>query len=115
MGSSYSQLFIEGYTNWRKLINENDQGVTIIRFVNIINKIILCFKEPFLVITEFCARGNLKHLLRKSRIPLENDGSGESSQYENIFSTLCHRKLLQISVDIANGMQHLASHQVYTL
>ena len=75
-------------------------------------KIFLDNLEPILVITEFCARGNLRHLLRKSRIPVENDGDDNSSEYKNVFSTLCHRKLLQMAVDIANGMQHLAVHQV---
>ena len=64
------------------------------------------------MITELCAHGNLRHLLLKSRIPIENDGSDNSSEYKNVFSTLCHRKLLQIAVDIANGMQHLAAHKV---
>ena len=77
---------------------------------------IIFFKlEPILVITEFCVRGNLRHLLRKSRIPVENDDSGDSTEYKNIFSTLCHRKLLQIAADIANGMQHLAAHEVLIL
>ena len=58
--------------------------------------------------TEFVSGGNLKVLLMKSRVdPLE-----EERTYTNITSTLTERQLIQIAVDVANGMRHLESKQV---
>jgi serine/threonine protein kinase len=59
---------------------------------------------------EFCPGGNLRNLLVKSRVyPSEE----KSSNYINLASTLNHRQLLKIAADIANGMDHLATHKVY--
>jgi serine/threonine protein kinase len=60
---------------------------------------------------EFCPGGNLRNLLIKSRVyPSEE----KSSNYINLASTLNHRQLLKIAADIANGMDHLATHKVFT-
>ncbi|XP_028390746.1 fibroblast growth factor receptor 3-like [Dendronephthya gigantea] len=67
--------------------------------------------EPILVLTEFCSRGNLQYLLKNSRVSVTDDNNEDISQYKNVFSTLSHRKLLQIAVDIACGMKHLAANQ----
>ena len=69
------------------------------------------FIEPLLVITEFCSGGNLRKFLVNSRVA-SND---KSPNYINLASTLTHRQLLKIAVDVACGMIHLSSHKVATL
>ena len=60
------------------------------------------------MVTEFCTGGSLRNLLINSRInPSEN-----SPDYINMTSTLNHRELLKLAVDIANGMAHLSSQKV---
>ena len=78
--------------------------------IHVVPNLQLCFVEPILVITEYCSRGNLRKILRKSRIERFYENSSES--YINIVSTLSHRILLKLAADVANGMKHLASHQV---
>ena len=60
------------------------------------------------MVTEFCSGGSLRSLLINSRInPSEN-----SPDYINMTSTLNHRELLKLAVDIASGMAHLSSQKV---
>ena len=60
------------------------------------------------IVTEFCSGGSLRHLLINSRVnPSEN-----SPDYINMTSTLNHRELLKLAVDVANGMAHLSSQKV---
>ena len=67
-----------------------------------------CFSGKLHIVTEFCSGGSLQNLLIKSRInPLE-----DSPDYKNMASTLNHRELLKLAVDVANGMAHLSSQNV---
>ncbi|XP_046841787.1 fibroblast growth factor receptor 4-like [Xenia sp. Carnegie-2017] len=68
-------------------------------------------EEPVFVVTELCARGNLRKLLQNSRILSSETDKNSFHEYKNIFSTLSHTKLIQIAVDIANGMHHLEKHK----
>ena len=54
-----------------------------------------------LVVTEFCAGGNLRNFLRNSRM-----------DYQNLTSSLNDHQLLKIALDVVNGMVHLSSHKV---
>lgn len=54
-----------------------------------------------LVVTEFCAGGNLRNFLRNIRV-----------DNQNLTSSLNDRQLLKIAVDVANGMVHLSAHKV---
>ena len=56
--------------------------------------------------TEFCSGGSLRHLLINSRV----NPSKNSVDY--MASTLNHRELLKLAVDVANGMAHLSSQKV---
>ena len=62
------------------------------------------------VITEFCSGGNLRQFLINSRVDSFEENS---TRYIDFKSTLGHRQLLKIAVDIANGMVHLSSQKVY--
>ena len=69
---------------------------------------IYIFSGKLHIVTEFCSGGSLRNLLIKSRVnPSEN-----SPDYINMTSTLSHRELLKLAVDVANGMAHLSSQKV---
>ena len=61
-----------------------------------------------MVVTEFCSAGNLRKFLRKSAV-----FNNSESYVVNITSTLSHRQLLKIAVDVASGMAHLSYQKVY--
>jgi serine/threonine protein kinase len=63
------------------------------------------------VVIEFCPGGNLRNLLLNSRVGYPSPEN--SSNYINMTSTLNHRQLLKIAVDISNGMVHLSSQKVF--
>ena len=65
------------------------------------------------VITEFCPGGNLRQFLIKTRVSCREDVS--KNIYTSMMSTLNCFELLQIALDIANGMVHLASQKVLSL
>lgn len=71
---------------------------------------LLHFLEPLLLVMEFCSGGNLRKFLLNSRV----DSKDDSPTYINLSSTLTHRQLLKISVDVASGMIHLSSLKVIT-
>ena len=82
----------------------------ILKFVNTHpHQNILCLigactsEEPISVITEYCARGNLKHVLRKYSEIIDGTIPAESEP------KLTSEQLLSIAVDIARGMEHLAA------
>jgi serine/threonine protein kinase len=52
---------------------------------------------------EFCTGGNLKDLLRNSRV---------SEEYKNIYSNLTERQLINFAAEIARGMQFLFEKKV---
>ena len=60
------------------------------------------------IVTEFCSGGSLRNLLLKSRITTTEN----SPNYMNMASTLNHRELLKLAVDVASGMAHLSSQKV---
>jgi hypothetical protein len=64
------------------------------------------------VVIEFCPGGNLRNLLLNSRVGYPSPEN--SSNYINMTSTLNHRQLLKIAVDISNGMIHLSSQKVFS-
>lgn len=70
----------------------------------------LCFSAKLHILTEFCSGGCLRNLLINSRVDLPES----LSNHVNVTSTLNHRQLLKIAVDIASGMIHLSSHEVFT-
>ena len=63
------------------------------------------------IVTEFCSGGSLRNLLIKSRV----NPSEDSPDYINMTSTLNHRQLLKLAVDVANGMVHLSAQKVSTV
>ena len=66
--------------------------------------------EKLHVVIEFCPGGNLRNSLLNSRV---YPSPKNSSNYINMTSTLNHRQLLKIAVDISNGMAHISSQKVY--
>ena len=60
------------------------------------------------IVTEFCSGGSLRNLLLKSRITTTEN----LPDYINMASTLNHRELLKLAVDVASGMAHLSSQKV---
>ena len=64
------------------------------------------------VIVEFCPGGNLRQFLINSRISSSEENV---TKYINLTSTLNYRQLLKLSLDVANGMDHLSSQKVYFL
>ena len=60
------------------------------------------------MVVEFVPGGSLDKILRGSRIP----PGTEDANYVNIWSRLTERELLQIALDVSNGMRHLESKLV---
>ncbi|CAB4029262.1 Fibroblast growth factor receptor 1 [Paramuricea clavata] len=61
------------------------------------------------VVIEFCPGGNLLNFLLNSRVGYPSPET--SSSFINMTSTLNHRQLLKIAVDISKGMVHLSSQK----
>ncbi|CAB4024252.1 tyrosine- kinase receptor Tie-1-like, partial [Paramuricea clavata] len=72
------------------------------------SKIKLFSAEKLHVVIEFCPGGNLRNFLLNSRVYPSTENS---SNYINMTSTLNHRQLLKIAVDISNGMAHISSQK----
>jgi serine/threonine protein kinase len=56
---------------------------------------------------EFCSGGNLKDLLRSSRVNEES-----CVQYNNIYSKLTERQLINFAAEVARGMKYLFEKKV---
>ena len=56
---------------------------------------------------EFCCRGNLKEFLKESRINRE-----EHESYENIYSKLTEKQLINFASKIAKGLMFLNEQKV---
>ena len=69
---------------------------------------LFCYPEPVAVLTEYCAKGNLKSVLKKygeilsGKIPANSEPK------------LSSEKLLSMAVGVACGMEHLAAMRVST-
>lgn len=71
---------------------------------------LLLFLGKLHVITEFCPGGNLRQILVNSRVESSEENL---TKHNSVASTLNHRQLLKIAVDIANGMVHLSCRKVF--
>ncbi len=65
------------------------------------------FLVPILLVMEFCSGGNLKDLLRSSRVNKES-----CVQYNNIYSKLTERQLINFAAEVARGMKYLFEKKV---
>ena len=63
-----------------------------------------------MVVTEYCASGNLQKFLRNSKVINKSDTS--QSQSPKIYSTLSYHKLLKIAVEVSSGMLYLSKKKV---
>jgi hypothetical protein len=68
--------------------------------------IVFYLAEPISVITEYCARGNLKHVLKKYGEILNGTIPAKSEP------KLTNDQLLSMSVDVACAMKHLVAMKV---
>ena len=65
------------------------------------------FLVPVLLVMEYCPRGNLKDLLRASRVNEESH-----REYKNVYCKLTERQLLNFAAEIAKGMIFLFEKKV---
>ncbi|XP_068674838.1 fibroblast growth factor receptor 4-like isoform X2 [Montipora foliosa] len=90
------------------LIRELETLIHVGRHPNIVSLVGACtFEEPICVVIEFVSGGSLDKLLKASHVKNPNP----NTVYNNIWSRLNERELLNIASDVANGMKHLESKQ----
>ena len=95
-----------GQSDWNELLREFDvlKHVNSTGHRNIIKLIGGCTQEaPVLLLMEFCSGGNLKDLLRDSRI---------NEEYKNVYSKLTERQLINFAAEISAGMKFLFEKKV---
>ncbi|XP_068761952.1 fibroblast growth factor receptor 4-like [Montipora capricornis] len=90
------------------LIRELETLIHVGRHPNIVSLVGACtFEEPICVVIEFVSGGSLDRILKASHVKNPNP----NTVYNNIWSRLNERELLNIASDVANGMKHLEGKQ----
>ena len=68
------------------------------------------FTDPFYIVVEFLANGNLKDFLVKSRV----ENAYANTRGQDMKSTLSAAQLLMFAKQAADGMAHIAEQKVST-